>query len=316
MAKTGQSVPLVKSLPRRRFLRSSVGIACLGLFHLVLPSSDLTTVDPAFRPHINWDDGRLIELEAGQTASCTSLVSGQMYCVVVYNLSQHDRNVELTVTWSNQQPPATLIVPGTTAGEGNASLILISGSDTSTISISITQGNGGKLECWLVSTSMPTNFLGLESKELPVDGGTHHLPKQLIYHSIMNNGWYQLTIVNKRTQSFVIQVSSQQLIIFVVNPVEHPNLNFLALGSVQEGKQYLLQMPTSGEQPQYSKALIQGRGEQLIWFGASSHQDLENTIISLQSLYLPNNDDSAITQETIRSGLICRPLGDDNSPIL
>ncbi|MBF4377056.1 hypothetical protein EAY46_29210, partial [Vibrio anguillarum] len=84
----------------------------------------------------------------------------------------------------------------------------------------------------------------------------------------------------------------------------------LALGSVQEGKQYLLQMPASGEQPQYSNALIQGKGEQLIWFGASSHQDLENTIISLQSLYLPNSDDSIIIPETIKGGLICRPLGD------
>ncbi|NAW91378.1 hypothetical protein CAG51_12685 [Vibrio sp. V24_P1S3T111] len=287
----------------------------MGVFHLLSPSSafatfDPSSSDPASGSRIDWDDGRLIQLEEGQTASCTSLVSGQMYCVVVYNLSQHDRNVELTITWSNQQPPATLIVPGTTAGEGNASLILISGSDTSTISISITQGNGGKLECWLISTSMPTNFQGLESKELPADGSAYHLPKQLIYHSVMNSGWYHLTIINKQTQSFVIQVSSQQLIIFVVNPVEHPNLNLLALGSVQEGKQYLLQMPASGEQPQYSNALIQGKGEQLIWFGASSHQDLENTIISLQSLYLPNSDDSIIIPETIKGGLICRPLGD------
>ncbi|PRQ63694.1 hypothetical protein [Vibrio sp. V01_P9A10T6] len=315
MAKTGLPVLLVTSLPRRRFLRSSVGIACLGVFHLVPPSSalatfDPTSSDPASGSRIDWDDGRLIELEEGQTASCTSLVSDQMYCVVVYNLSQHDRNVELTATWSNQKPPATLIVPGTTAGEGNASLILISGSDTSTISLSITQGNGGKLECWLISTSMPTNFQGLESKELLADGGAYHLPKQLIYHSVMNSGWSNLTIINKQTQSFVIQVSSQQLIIFVVNPVEHPNLNLLALGSVQEGKQYLLQMPAPGEQPQYSHALIQGKGEQLIWFGASSHQDLENTIISLQSLYLPNSDDSIIIPETIKGGLICQPLGD------
>jgi hypothetical protein len=308
MAITSQPVPLVTSLPRRRFLRSSVGIACLGLFRLVSASSAFAMAAPAASSRINWDDGRLIELEEGQTASCTSLVPGQMYCVVVYNISEHDRNVELRTTWSNQQPPATLIVPGTTAGEGNASLILVSGSDTSTIAISITQGNGGKLECWLISTSMPTNVQGLERKELPTDGAAHHMPKRLLYQSVLNSGWYHLTIINKQMQSFVIQVSTQQLIIFVINPLEHPNINLLALGSVEEGKQYLLQMPVSGKQPQHSNVLIQGKGEELIWFGSSSRQDLENAVLSLQSLFIPNSDNSLIPK-TIKNGLICRPLG-------
>ncbi|MDP5212585.1 hypothetical protein ORJ66_05970 [Pseudoalteromonas tunicata] len=306
MAITSQLVPLVSSLPRRRFLRSSVGIACLGVLHLVSPSSAHAT--PVSGSYINWDDGRLIQLEEGQTAICTSLVYGQMYCLVVYNVSQHDRNIELKATWSNQQSPATLIVPGTTANEGNASLILVSGNDTSTISIAITQGNGGKLECWLVSTSMPTNLQGLNSKELAADGANYQMPKELIYHSVMNSGWYQLTVINKQTQSVVIQMSQQQLIIFVVNPITQPNINLLALGTVQEGKQYLLQMPISGEQPQRTNALIQGKGEQLIWFGTSSQQDLENTIISLQSLYLPNSDVPVIVPTTIQNGLICRPI--------
>ncbi|WP_330959519.1 hypothetical protein [Photobacterium sp. 53610] len=274
----------IMNVPRRQFLISTVGIVCLGFSFLtsfpVISSESLQKSQSI----INWDDGRLIYLQESQTATCSSLLKNHIYCVVVYNASENDNDIELTVTWSNQYQPEIFTIPGTTERQGNASLIIVSGDDTSTLSISLSQGNGEPLECWLVSTEMPKNLTQLSKTELPADGKMYPLPKRKIYNAQTSQNWYQLTLENVQTQSVIAQIQQQKIVLYIVNPVEHPNVNILALGTVKSGDQYVIQMPPSDEQPQRLETFVQGDGEQLVWLGVSSQQDLENAKISLQTL--------------------------------
>ena len=54
----------------------------------------------------NWNDGRLITLTGGQAAKCENLIKGQIYAVLIYNISQFDVAANVTVVWSNEVPPS------------------------------------------------------------------------------------------------------------------------------------------------------------------------------------------------------------------
>ena len=106
---------------------------------------------------INWNNGRLIELEEGVTATSNgSLNNGQLYCLFFYNAAGNDANTTVNVVWSNSQPPIQLTVPGTTMNQGLAALCFVDGSETNTVSASVTNGNkGAKIQAFIGSVKMP-----------------------------------------------------------------------------------------------------------------------------------------------------------------
>lgn len=83
---------------------------------------------------INWKNGQLITLDPGDTATCQTLTGGQLYGLIFYNAAANDAGANISVVWSQSQPPVTVSVPGTTANQGLASVLFVNGSDTTTVS--------------------------------------------------------------------------------------------------------------------------------------------------------------------------------------
>ena len=167
---------------------------------------------------------------------------------------------------------------------GLASLVLVSGSDTSTISVAITQTDDAEIECWLGSLGMPTNTSGLSVHRLSDDGRSRPLLKGYRYFAMPTSSWYQLTIENKFNQSITVQFQQQKVIIYIVNPAADPQVLVTSVGSIKQGQDYLIMKPPKGEQPQRIRSTLQGNGTQWVWMSADSKQDSQHTSITLQSL--------------------------------
>lgn len=103
---------------------------------------------------INWNDGKLITLTPGDTATCTELNKGQLYGLIFYNSALADTSASISVVWSNSEAPAMVQIPGTTGNQGLASVLFVNGSDTTTISAAMSQNNpGAQVQCYIASVS-------------------------------------------------------------------------------------------------------------------------------------------------------------------
>lgn len=294
-----------RGVPRRTFLKFSVEAMAIGALIGCRPKSpgghrgrraDVTTYGCRYDKRvrgapsipvdnvINWDDGRRIKVLGGQTATCSTLNPGQLYCIFLYNSSDQDQDIDVTVVWSNAAPPVIVTVPGTTANEGPASLVLASGSDTSTISVAITQTGNANIECWLGSVEMPTNTSSLSDRQLAPDGVPRRLAKDSRYYTVPQSTWYQFTITSKFNQSTVVQFRQRQVIIYLVNPTSNTQVPITALGSITQVQDYVIQTPPSGSQPQRVSFKLQGDGTSWVWMSADSEQNAQSTFITLQSL--------------------------------
>ncbi|MCE9687852.1 hypothetical protein LZP73_16855 [Shewanella sp. AS16] len=278
-------------IPRRAFLRLSLGLAATGMLSCCHNYDFLDAwAMPATQDDnlIDWDDGRLINLSQGETAVCSTLKSGQLYCLFLYNSSASDHNVDVTLVWSNSQPPVTVTVPGTEGNQGPASLVLVSGRDTTTISAAITQTSSGSIECCIGSVDMPTNTEGLRNRRLPGNGKPSPLLKHSRDYAVPECSWYQLTLENKYNQSLVIQFQQHSAVIYIVNPAVDAQAFvtslITALGSVKRDQDYRVEQPSQGELPQYLSIQFQGDGAQRVWMSFSSEQDSRDTFITLQAL--------------------------------
>lgn len=292
------------SVTRRQFihtaaLASVAGLtACSGLSSppvLVLTDSKNVTrtglTPPPLagsqrRTWIDWDEGRPIQVRSGETATCTGLHSGQLYCIFIYNTSGSDHDVTVTLVWSNASAPEHIVVPGTRTDEGPASLAFVSGTDTSTVSVSIS-GSNSCIECFIGSVGMPRTTLGLRSIPLLPSGKPEPLHKGYRYHAVLDTSWYEVSFENEYTQSQLIQFSQNQATVYVLNPVSDVDLTILAVGTVKEGADYSIVKPQDGTQPQRIQLQLQGNGEQLVWICASSYSNAKHTTITLQSISAP-----------------------------
>jgi hypothetical protein len=82
----------------------------------------------------NWDGGQVSMLTSGQTLTCTTLSSGQLYGIILYNSAGNDNDATVNVALGNQQLKQ-VTVPGTTANQGLASVVLVSGNDGQTVAV-------------------------------------------------------------------------------------------------------------------------------------------------------------------------------------
>jgi hypothetical protein len=227
----------------------------------------------------NWNDGKLITLKPGDTATCTDLNSGQLYGLIFYNSASADTNTSISVVWSNSQPPATVQIPGTTGNQGLAAVLFVNGSDTTTVSAAMLQNNpGAQVQCYIASVKMPTNTAGVNNQSLPSDGQAHAFSKFTRYYSVIASHWYQAQIQSNINQFTAIQFSEQYANVNVVNQTVNPNTLVQAVGMAQN------QFKITGSDHQNYSWSLQGNGQQMVFVNASSVQDSASATISLQSL--------------------------------
>lgn len=227
----------------------------------------------------NWNDGNLITLTPGDTATCTNLNSGQLYGLIFYNSASADTSTTVSVVWSNSQPPAIVQIPGTTGNEGLGSVLFVNGSDTTTISAAVLQNNpGAKVQCYIASVKMPTNTAGINNQQLPSDGHAHSFNKFTRYYSVIASHWYQAQLQSNINQFTVIQFSEQSATVNVVNKVVDPTILIQAVGMAVNQYKVI--------QSDYQTVAwsLQGNGQQMVFVNTSSAQDAASATISLQSL--------------------------------
>ncbi|HBL14628.1 MAG TPA: hypothetical protein DD379_25210 [Cyanobacteria bacterium UBA11162] len=231
---------------------------------------------------INWNGGQRITLQNGQTATCSGLHLGQLYAIFLYNSARNDKNTPVNVIWSNSQPPETVTVPGTTANEGLASLVLVSGNDTNTVSVSITNTDAASIDCWLGSVEMPTNIQGLINQQLPANGQPQEFTKYRRYYAVPPSSWHQLTIQSNIKQFISVQFQQSKATVYIVNPTSNVEQRIIPVGSVKKDTDYFIKMAENP--PQLISVNLQGNGTQWVWMNADSQQDSQEATIKLQSL--------------------------------
>src|SRR3954453_16538311 len=131
----------------------------------------------------NWDGGQVSNLASNQTLTCTTLSQGQLYGLFLYNAAGNDNNATVFVTVGNQAPkPVT--IPGTTGGQGLASIVLVSGNDSTTVSVAMLNQPNAQVQCWIGSVRMPTNTAGLNNQSLPANGSIHPFAQHDRYYAV------------------------------------------------------------------------------------------------------------------------------------
>ncbi|MDE1460494.1 hypothetical protein [Spartinivicinus poritis] len=236
--------------------------------------------------YINWDDGRRLNLSTGATAKCQALNPGQLYALFLYNSSNADHDIQATVVGSNSTPPVQVTVPGTTANEGLASIVLVSGNDTDTVSISIVP-NGvhstNNLDIWIGSVQMPTNTAGLNNQHLDATGQPQQFNKYCRYYSVPASHWYNVSINSNINQFISVQFQESTATVYIVNPTPNANARVTALGTVTENKDYTI-VKGANPTPQTITHYLSGNGKQFVWMDADSEQNSEGATLALTSL--------------------------------
>ena len=236
----------------------------------------------------NWDDGQLTTLSGTTTLTCGTLADGEIYGIFLYNTSTTSVPATVQVNWSNAEPTVPIDVQATSSGEGIASLGLISGNDTSQISLSLSSDTSpdAQITCWLGSISMPTDTNGLTVATLPDNGKAQHFTPYYKYTATLPSDWQQITIESQTTQFISAQFTQTYATVNVVNPTSN---------WPQEQSQFIVPIGTtapsnytvnaaSGTQPQTLTYQTQGDGSTVAFMNADSPQDSADASITLQSL--------------------------------
>lgn len=229
---------------------------------------------------INWNNGQLITLGEGDTATCNGgLNTGQLYCLFFYNAAGNDASTTLSVVWSNSQAPVMVTVPGTTQNQGLAALCFVNGDQTNTVSAAIIQGNqGAKIQAFIGSVKMPTNTAGINNIPLALDGQTHSFEKFTRYYAVPASHWYSETIQSNINQFTSVQFTEQRAQVIIVNKLVEPNTVIKYAGNAE---QYV---NVVASETQSMTESFQGNGQQLVWINADSVQNSQSATISVQSL--------------------------------
>lgn len=228
---------------------------------------------------IDWNDGRLITLEPGDKATCTALNQQQLYGLMFYNSAENDTGATIAVNWSNSQPPAHVQVPGTTGNQGLASILFVSGDDTTTVIPAMLQNQpGAQVQCFLASVKMPVNTQGINNQPLPPDGQNHPFTTFTRYYAVPESHWYQVQVESTINQFISVLFASQSALVSVLNATVHPSSVVQGVGKAAQ--MYTIQV----SQTQIDSYPIQGDGQQSVWVNADSVQNSQSAVISLQSL--------------------------------
>ena len=234
---------------------------------------------------INWDGGQRTFIGVGETATCTTLTS-QLYAIFLYNENGADKDITINVTGSNQTVPVRITVPGTTAGQGLASIMLVDGSQTNTISVNVDATSPEGASAWIGSLSMPTNTGGLSNQMLPSNGQPQNFSKYCRYYAVPETHWYNLTLRSGVNQYYSVQFTQGMVTVFCVNPTSaatksSPNVHFFTGYDQSNNYEYV---PATSSSPQTIQYNLQGNGLQTVWMNADSMQNSDDATITLASL--------------------------------
>jgi len=230
---------------------------------------------------INWDDGRLITMNPGDTATCAGgLNPGQIYALFFYNSARNDADASVNVVWSNSSPPVLVTVPGTTAGQGLAALCFVSGDDTSTVAISLGQTSpGAQIQSFIGSVKMPVNTSGINNVLLPLNGQFQPFKAFTRFYAVPESHWYGATIQSNVNQFISVQFKESKATVNIVNQLTEPgNVVYYAGPSSQPA------VTIDSVQKQRLPWNFQGNGSQFVWINADSVQNSETAQIEVQSL--------------------------------
>ncbi|WP_341501439.1 hypothetical protein [Gallaecimonas sp. GXIMD4217] len=230
--------------------------------------------------NVNWNNGQLITLEQGMTATCNgNLNSGQLYCLFFYNAAQNDADTTVSVVWSNSQPPVTVKVPGTTGHQGLASICFVDGDQTNTVSVAVTHGQpGASVQAFIGSVKMPIDTSGIHNKDMPANGQPQPLNAFSRYYCVPESHWYQAQVQSDINQFIFVQLQEQKACVNIVNKQVDPS-NIIAYAG--DAKQYVT---VNSSDTQTMAWNLQGNGRQFVWINADSIQNSESASITLQSL--------------------------------
>ncbi|AKF85862.1 hypothetical protein MFUL124B02_17750 [Myxococcus fulvus 124B02] len=228
-----------------------------------------------------WNDGRILTLNPGDTASCVGgLNQQQLYALFFYNSAQNDTGATLNVVWSNSQPPVPVQVPGTTGRLGLASLLFVSGNDTNSVSLSMSQNQpGAQVQCFIGSVKMPTNTAGINNAPLEADGQLHPFKAFTRYFAVPQSHWYQGQLQSNVNQFISVQFLQQSALVNVVNCLVDPSPTLYFAGPTAPSQVKVQTVPT-----QTLQWNLQGNGSQMVWINADSIQNSQSASISLLSL--------------------------------
>ena len=237
----------------------------------------------------NWDGGQLSTITAGTTLSCTALRQGQIYGILLYNAANNDQNATLQVVTANSTMPVTVTVPGTTGNQGLATVVLVSGTDSSSVSVSMASNAGtAQVQAWIGSVGMPTNTTGINNQQLPLTGVPQPFLKYARYFNVPPSKWCALTLNSPNITQFIsLQFQENYATVYILNPTVTP-----AASVVPIGPSVILGAPGKGTYsivtpngvPQTISVNVQGNGTQWVWMNADSPQDSQSASISLQPL--------------------------------
>jgi len=227
----------------------------------------------------NWDGGQLQTLTPGDTATCHTLNQGQLYGLIFYNSASGATDAAVSVVWSNSQPPASMIVPGTTANQGGAAMLFVSGDDTTVVSAALPGSQPGvQLQTFICSQKMPTNVSGISNQGLPADGNVHPFTKFTRYYTVPESHWYQVQVSSTLNQFISASFAMKTATVSIVNTVSDPSPIIQGVGKAASAFK-IIQTPY-----QTASYPIQGNGQQFVWVNADSTQNSGQAGISLQSL--------------------------------
>ncbi len=234
---------------------------------------------------INWNGGERIFVDVGQTATCTALTN-QLYAIFLYNENGADKDIKTNITGSNQTAPVHVTVPGTTAGQGLASIVLVDGSQSNSISVNVDTTAPAGVDAWIGSLSMPTDTSGLINQPLPPDGQQQSFNKYCRYYAVPASHWYNLTLESSINQFFSVQFTQNLVTVFCVNPTQSsmkssPYIHFFT--GFDKDANYDYVAATQGT-PQIIQYELQGNGLQTVWMNADSRQDSSTATIALATL--------------------------------
>jgi hypothetical protein len=236
----------------------------------------------------NWDSGQVSTLNASQGGSliCDALVAGQLYGLFLYNTANYDTQfyvqVQVTAQGTTQPDPLLVLLPGTTGQQGLAQVVLISGDDGPTVTVSLSDPPGtAQLTCLIGSVSLPVYPGGLTQAQLSNNGNEQPFGQAYRYYAVPPSAPQTLTITSPDNQFICVQFQQNFATFYVVNPVPHATdavVNVTAYGSVSSSD-YTIVMGTQGSSA--VTANMTGDGTEYVWMSPDSVQDSDNVTIEL-----------------------------------
>jgi hypothetical protein len=226
----------------------------------------------------NWNDGHLITLREGMTATAERLNNSQLYGMFFYNSAGNDADTTVTVTWKNSEPPDHVTVPGTTRDQGLAAVRFVYGGDTTTVSAAVTRGNpGAEVQAFICSVKLPMGGSGINNVPLPADGMPQRFNRFTRFYAVVPSHWHDVTLESDVNQFIVVRFVEAKAQVMVVNTTSEPSLHVQGLG--QAKRMFTIESSST----QSIKSEFQGNGTQTVWMNADSVQNSAAARITLQS---------------------------------